>query len=269
MKRVVVVIPVHKPEPTVNELASLRQCYKILGKHPIRIIAPAGLDMSRYREVAPQCEVMFIDPVWLSSIQQYNKLKISKYFYNQFKDYEYLLTYELDAWVFRDELLYWCDKEYDFIGAPWFEGYTDIKSENVVPGANSGFSLRKVRSTRNIVSRIERLKKIRNFWYKSKFQGIVRFERLIKLKLSLFKIKDTANPNYLLHGHWSHNEDYLLSSLAPSVFNDYQTAPFVDAMRFSFEGRPSLLFEQNRNKLPFGCHAWEKYEPEFWQSYIQ
>ena len=30
-----------------------------------------------------------------------------------------MLIYQLDAYVFKDELLNWANKGYDYIGAPW------------------------------------------------------------------------------------------------------------------------------------------------------
>ena len=41
---------------------------------------------------------------------------VSPLFYLNFKKYRYLLIYQLDALVFRDELLEWCSKEIDYIG---------------------------------------------------------------------------------------------------------------------------------------------------------
>jgi hypothetical protein len=42
-------------------------------------------------------------------------------FYKRFRDYKFILIYQLDAYVFRDELEYWCEQDYDFIGAPLIE----------------------------------------------------------------------------------------------------------------------------------------------------
>ena len=42
-----------------------------------------------------------------------------------------------------------------------------------------------------------------------------------------------------------------------------------EAVKFAFELYPSTLFEFNNENLPFGCHAWDKYEYNtFWQKYI-
>ena len=46
-KKVVVVIPLHSETPNELELISFQQCFKILGKHPIKIVAPEGLNLEK------------------------------------------------------------------------------------------------------------------------------------------------------------------------------------------------------------------------------
>ncbi|MCW5913703.1 MAG: hypothetical protein KIT66_03765 [Chitinophagaceae bacterium] len=268
MKKVIVVIPVHKPDPTPNELASFEQCFKVLGSHPITIVAPSGLDMSAYSEKVPGCSVTFIDPHWMSDIRQYNKLKISKYFYSLFKDYEYLLTYELDAWVFRDELIYWCDKGYDYIGAPWFEKYGLACSEKHLIGGNSGFSLRKIYKSIDILKRVGIITRIRRIWFDSKLQGLFPLFN-IPIFLKVFNVKSTKYFNEIIFNWSEENEDYYWSYFIQLTFTDFVVAPYNDAFKFSFETNSLFLYFENENKLPFGCHAWEKYEPEFWKKYIR
>ena len=36
-----------------------------------------------------------------------------------------------------------------------------------------------------------------------------------------------------------------------------------------FELEPRYLYNLNQKKLPFGCHAWEKHEPDFWKNHIK
>jgi hypothetical protein len=31
---------------------------------------------------------------------------------------------------------------------------------------------------------------------------------------------------------------------------------------------PRLCFELNGRKLPFGCHAWQRYDRGFWEPYL-
>lgn len=42
-----------------------------------------------------------------------------------------------------------------------------------------------------------------------------------------------------------------------------------EALEFAFERFPSEMYKIT-GKLPFGCHAWEKYEYEsFWKKFIK
>jgi hypothetical protein len=71
-------------------------------------------------------------------------------FYEVFRQYEYMLIYQLDCWVFRDELEMWCDKGYDYIGAPFFVKW--FVDRGIYVG-NGGFSLRKIS---NIIEYLKR-----------------------------------------------------------------------------------------------------------------
>lgn len=53
------------------------------------------------------------------------------------------------------------------------------------------------------------------------------------------------------------------------IRNDFNIAPVEIALKFSFETTPKQLYKRNNEQLPFGCHAWEKYDPEFWKPFIQ
>jgi hypothetical protein len=45
--------------------------------------------------------------------------------------------------------------------------------------------------------------------------------------------------------------------------------PAVDvALRFAFEASPRVYFALNNYELPFGCHAWERYDKAFWEPYL-
>ena len=65
------------------------------------------------------------------------------------------------------------------------------------------------------------------------------------------------------------NEDYIFSQLALLSNVNVNIPDESIALRFAFEVNPSYLYMQNENKLPFGCHAFEKYEYElFWKDKI-
>lgn len=265
-----VVIPIHKEDPDIYELSSFVQCFRILNSHPIYVLAPKNLNIEKYRKAVNHFEVKFIDPIWQSSLKQYNKLKVSLFFYNLFKSYDFLLTYELDAFVFKDELFSWCSMKFDYIGAPWFKGH-NLPEEplQLIGVGNSGFSLRSISASKRILKRISLLQKMRTFWFHSFFQSLIKFEKVLKLTNYFFKIKDFQNLRDVFFFNKEMYEDRYWSDFIPSLFTDFKTAPISMGLKFSFEAKPSLLFEMNNKTLPFGCHAWRKFETDFWKKFIK
>ncbi|WP_163400282.1 DUF5672 family protein [Flavobacterium fluviatile] len=260
-KKVVVVIPIHEVNPSELELISFQQCFKILGKYTIKIIAPEGLDLINYRNVIQDFEVVFIDPVWQSSIEKYNKLKLSQFFYRLFDDYQFLLTYELDAFVFKDELLHWCNKEYDYIGSPWFVGY-DNPSNDFLGVGNSGFSLRNIKAMQRAIKKVY----LEEAAYYS-------FSRKNKILFKLFTYFNHLiiffGENHTIQRSSHRNEDAFISQIIVKQVRDFKIASIAEAIPFGFEVNPKYLFQINKNILPMGCHAWWRYDFEFWKPFIE
>ena len=68
--------------------------------------------------------------------------------------------------------------------------------------------------------------------------------------------------------NWNKNEDLFIADRAKHYYPDFKIAPLEVALRFGFESVPRYCYEQNGHKLPFGCHAWERYDPEFWEQFL-
>lgn len=267
-KNVCVVIPVHSANPSAAELASFRQCFKILGEHPIKILIPAGLNMKAYKFDGSEFDIVNVDPLWLSSVEYYNRLKKNKLFYELFNAYDFLLTYELDGFVFIDELLAWCDKNFDYIGAPWFEGWHEAEGvKNIIGVGNSGFSLRKNSTSLSILKRILQIKYIYKLCLCKDKQENALFRFIMRLLKGHFNISNTDLLPRMVDFNRD-NEDFFWCMLVGKTFSDYKVAPANEAIKFSFEANPQLLFEMNNRQLPFGCHAWQRYDPAFWEKYI-
>lgn len=62
------------------------------------------------------------------------------------------------------------------------------------------------------------------------------------------------------------NEDILF---AKSDSLEFKVAPVDIALKFSFETEVRRCFKLNGERLPFGCHAWEKYDYSFWKPLIE
>lgn len=266
MQKVCVVIPVHSSTPTANELISFKQCYNVLNGRPIKIIAPKGLNLSVYKNCiknATNLDVIYINSKWQSSLVGYNRLKMSRFFYKIFSNYNFLLTYELDCFIFKDELDYWCDKSYDYIGAPWFEGYSvAIPGASIIGVGNSGFSLRNVQTI---------LRALRAVTYREPLPAKNTWSRWItnSLRAAYRWGRNQLGENNALHWLGNVNEDVFFGKIITSYFPDFRLAPVADAIEFSFEVLPRTLFVYNNNNLPTGCHAWWRYDLEFWRPHIE
>ena len=98
-----VVIPVYKEFHLLSneELVSLRQLYKVLGKHQMTFIGPPNLKWENYlqhamnKNILPLIKTFPIE--FFSSVEGYSKLMISRNFFNSFKKYKHILVYQLDA----------------------------------------------------------------------------------------------------------------------------------------------------------------------------
>jgi hypothetical protein len=263
----VIVIIAHKSVLSKNEERSLLQCSKIFSNYPIKFICPKVLDVTVYKRLLPHADIDFIDKKWQSSYWMFSMLKVNKLLYKKYRKYEYILFYEADAWVFRDELKYWCERNFDYIGAPWFEGHAAGNSTKIIGAGNGGFSLRKNKSCLRVIRKLAFIKMARMFWFKSYLQAIVPFKKVLRLCNHILKIKDPEKLiAFILHEEIL--EDRYWSEGMGGVFTDFKVADIQSSLSFSFEVRPSLLFEMNGRNLPFGCHAWEKYEPQFWSAFI-
>lgn len=275
--RPVVVIPVYKQLShwDRSEFVSLNRCLKVLGNHPIFIVGPKGLDWEDIENyLATICDkkvnTILLEDFYFKNIEGYNRLLKSRFFYEHFISFSHLLIYQLDAYVFKDELEYWCSKNFDYIGAPWVEKVNGKSSVNLVGVGNGGFSLHNIPNAIKILKKVKFILKILELTEKSilykKVSRLKWISRYFLLKLC-FKIKDQRYISglSLLNDIY---EDKFWSIYIPTTFNSFKVASVEEAVKFSFEVSPCSLYEINDKNLPFGCHAWERYDPMFWKRFI-
>lgn len=261
----VVVIPVYKKEPEETEIRSLRQALTVLGAHDVRLAGPRGLDLSAYeavyRSFGRPVETETFDPSYFSSVAGYNKLMLSRCFYERFAAWDYLLIYQLDAWVFKDELDAWCAKGYDYIGAPWMKLNGKLDENN---SGNGGFSLRKIATFIELFDHQGLLWGHKGLACRYRYRGPLRRRFYILLGLFGWRNRLRGFP-----GKGKENEDLFFAALKHKKRKPFRIPSSREAMYFSFEESPAMLFEQTGHALPFGCHAWEKWEYEtFWKRFI-
>jgi hypothetical protein len=250
---VAVIVPIYKETINETELVSLKQCLKILNNYPIIFIGPSSLNTQAYEDLCSDkvdFNITRFEDNYFNSIAGYNKLMLSPKFYNSFAKYKFILIYQLDAYVFKDELVYWCEQGYAYIGAPhiphennpgelqFLKGYskfiklfnTIFKTHHKISNVgNGGFSLRKTKAC--------------------------------YLLLSILKTKTKS---------WgANNEDGFFKYWGNILYPAFRLPSDENALHFSIEESPKESLEQLGNKLPFGCHAFEKYDWETWQQFIK
>jgi hypothetical protein len=110
-ERVAVVIPIYRNEFSAFEELALKQCFRVLNKHKIIVIKPKSLNLTILREY-DFIDFISFDDHYFENIQGYNALMLWEGFYEKFLEYQYILIHQLDAFVFKDSLIEWCDKNH-------------------------------------------------------------------------------------------------------------------------------------------------------------
>ncbi len=260
MLPVAIIIPVYKNEMTPFEVISFQQCFIVLRNHPIIFLCPKNMELgSFHQDHKSKAKFLFIDNDNLESIITYNRLMLSSWFYKLFMNYKYILIYQLDCFVFKDELMHWVEKGYSYIGAPWFLGNSSDDDVNELIGVgNGGFSLRKVK---DCIKVLESNKKIISL---TEFTRINKESKKSYVWLRSFKHYLNSYSFKTIHKNPFINEDKIFCS-AGNRFDFFKIPDTKTALAFAFEKQPNKLFKMNNNQLPFGCHAWEKYDVNFYK----
>ena len=237
MDTVVILVPIYKRDLSALETYSLDKSLSVLEGRRVMFIGPQGLDRKNYTTRYPFIPFIEFPSVYFESIPGYSRLLLSPAFYLYFSDFEFVLILQTDAIVLKDEIDYWCAQPFDYIGAPWPDGYEIFINAGKFRGdygkrvkvfvGNGGFSLRRVSKSISLLNEFS--------------NEIVDF--------------------FMLSGS---SED-LFFSVMGALSNDFIIPNEIIASRFSMELKPSLYLTINGGHLPMGGHAWWKYEPDFWR----
>jgi len=259
-----IVIPVYKEIPSESENLALEQAFKTLNIFHFYLVCSEDLNLSHYKIIAKKhkinLHIKHFQKKYFNNIQGYNKLMLSLNFYSNFIQYKFILIYQLDAWVFKNDLNYWCEKDYDYIGAPWL--YLNNEKSIVFNGVgNGGLSLRKVKSHIRVLKSFSFINKIGYLYHLIREQ--LKYNAFFKVLID----NVIYNNTYHRFNRFSENEDKFWGIIANRNFKWFKVADEKVACGFSVEMFPSYLIKTEKN-IPFGCHAWEKYGPEFWKKHI-
>ncbi|NDW17304.1 hypothetical protein D0T53_00050 [Dysgonomonas sp. 216] len=234
-----VIIPVYKTNLSDIENTALKNNLTVLSGFTNVLVCPESLDVSYFTDLYKSLQVERFAGYYFDGIAGYNQLMLSSEFYSRFLDVEYILICQTDAFVFYDKLLFWCNKGYDYIGAPWVGsrdntfkkicrkikalfGVKEKEDIRMFKVGNGGFSLRKVRLFHNICE-------------------------VHKDLINSFKTEGSG----IKHP----NEDVFWSFNAPELDNNFKIPDYTEALSFSIDRRPALAFKLNNKEVPFGCHG--------------
>ncbi len=269
-KRVAIVVPTHKINFSADEQISLNHLNLYLNKYDKFLVLPEKLKNKKFKLKGFKSN-FYLDNSNFVSWASYCEMMLKEEFYQQFSNYEYILIYQVDVIVFSDQLEYWCKKGYDNIGAPFFRpinfgppffepiiGFLSRKKDSPLCGCG-GFCLRKVEScikmiqlVNNQATRKSKNLRLRRLWFLIAALTGKSHHKWLKAPADSYPFAED--------GFWSFE--------APKYDSKFRLGSFQDSLKFSFERFPRHCFNLNKNKLPFGAHAWAKHDKAFWEPYL-
>jgi hypothetical protein len=192
---------------------------------------------------------------YFGTYNNYSRLLLSRDFYQRALGYDWILVVHLDVLLFGSPDP-WLSMEEDYVGAPWFEKTPSGELVSRLAG-NGGLSLHRVDAAlRTLNSRMP-------FSLGPRRNGAPRDWKLrlftfccAGLRLQVYQIT-WLMPELKVH------EDRFWSHGASAINRSFHVVPPERAVYFSWETHPRKCYEMTKGKLPFGVHAWEKYEPQF------
>ena len=267
-QRVAIVVPQHRFPLSADEEVSLRHLRTHLGNFDRFLIGPTELPsgFSDFR-------LCRFPSHFFQSEHSYNKLLLTRDFYRAFQAYEYILIYQLDCLVFSEDLEQWCNRGWDYVGAPWFRGSRDDVTGGFWAVGNGGLSLRHVARSLKALSPGRRVFDPSELGQRTRY--LQSWPKLrtgvcwLKTWLHRCGYKNTVRWYIREFSKDPHmHEDIFWSIEVPRYFPDFSIPTPQKALPFSFECAPSYCFQHNKERLPFGCHAWAKWDRTFWEPYL-
>lgn len=230
-----VLIPIYKNQLDKDESFSVKTSLSNLQGHDIYWVTHKGLDLSFYNQKFGVIEPQYFEEDFFKNISSYNKLLTSTFFYKSFIEYDFSLICQPDSIILKPDLHTWLNQPYDYIGAPWPNGYSLKIATNKLPipegisctafVGNGGLSLRRNKSC---IDLIEEFDDVAEMWR--------------------------------THGH---AED-LFFSLVGSLSENFLIPNIKKAALFSHDVDPDFLYKLTNNRTPMGVHAWSKYNRKHW-----
>lgn len=255
-KNVSVVVPVSHVMTDIENF-SFERTLKVFSSREIIIIGPPCLEdyFIELCKLHNNISYIFFERVFQRGVRFYSRLFMSREFYKHFLKYDYIIVCQIDVFVIKDDIDYWCEQGYDTIGAPIFEGYTNPTDQFKEKGNNGGFALRNPKACFEVLTK--------NKWTYSNISSLWKMES--KWCWKFFRvIRDGLIFNYKLKClRPVINEDVYWSIIVPDKFPGFKVCPPEQAKFFAYDVNPRYLYEKSNKVYPMAIHAWWRYDREF------
>jgi hypothetical protein len=246
---VAIAVPLYKPALDPDEEVSVQHLRAHLSGYDTYLVSPESLDVPLDLPVKRFA---------YASHRQYSNLLVSAGFYEAFAEYEFLLVHQLDCLVLGDDLGAWCERGYDYVGAPWVRRARD--GQYVFTGVgNGGFSLRRVDTALRV------LEQARRPLERGRLAAGHAAAAARRFAVRLPRVRAAARAAL---GARYRYEDKFWSNEAPRLLPGFRIPPPEVAVEFAFEAEPRFCFDRTSGRLPFGVHRWAFYDRAFWEPFL-
>lgn len=241
--QVCIVIPIYKDELNIMDRISLESLLRHITHEDIAIIHPRSLDIfntiKQDKKISESllnrsCIFKSFGDEYFTSTESYSKMMMSHDFYCSFVGYEYILIYQTDVFMTKNDIKEWCDKGYDYVGAPIISPSAGWKRVPFV--GNGGCSLRKVQTFIDITD--------------------PNGEFLIECGQDIQK-ECEENPDYIKF------EDLYFAELVSDNW-EFNKPSYANAAKFAWDMNVDVMYNQFK-EFPSFIHAFGK-NIEFWRT---
>jgi len=256
---VVIVIHIYQELLNKYEVFSLKRLISVTkNKYPIRIVSPLGLRLQQVNDILAGSDfsIEYFHPQYFTGLKGYNELMMSPSFYKRFQNWDYILIHHLDAFLFKDELEFWSEKNYSNIGAPLYQTNTSGWVGEFIGIGNGGLCLRKVQDCLRVLHSFKKIYSVHEAW-----NQLIQFNwkgQIVRLPNFLMVLTGLGNRSHYLFNRTEANEDWFWCNRVPATYHWFKQPGRLEAAAFSMEYRCEELIIENGGELPFGCHGWFK-----------
>jgi hypothetical protein len=112
-----VLVPVLNPVLTPIEREILDHCCVALRKYSFIFVVSESAEISELKNSYEHADFITFNEKYFESRRTLASLFLMEGFYERFSWCDFLLIHELNSWIVKDELHYWCKQGYDFLKA--------------------------------------------------------------------------------------------------------------------------------------------------------